>query len=119
MWIKDEAPIMHLAKIRVKQIATEAINKAITAQVADGKTNEGLIDWKTDTAGKVSGFMLNYNEHMRITASTMNIVQSTLQNVHMLKEKSRWGRRWAVRCWLHLARVYRFVLSPKALSKWT
>ena len=83
---KNEASIMHLAKIRVKQIATEAINKAITAQVAEGKSTEGLIDWKTDTAGKVSGFMLNYDEHMRITASTMNIVQSTLQNVHMLKE---------------------------------
>ncbi|WP_337034475.1 sporulation protein YunB [Paenibacillus illinoisensis] len=84
---KMKPPIMHLAKIRVKQIATEAINKAITAQVAEGKSTEGLIDWKTDTAGKVSGFMLNYDEHMRITASTMNIVQSTLQNVHMLKEK--------------------------------
>ncbi|WP_413407282.1 sporulation protein YunB [Paenibacillus amylolyticus] len=89
---KMKPPIMHLAKIRVKQIATEAINKAITAQVADGKTNEGLIDWKTDTTGKVSGFMLNYNEHMRITASTMNIVQSTLQNVHMLKEKIPLGQ---------------------------
>lgn len=85
-------PIMHLAKIRVKQIATEAINKAITAQVAEGKTTEGLIDWKTDTKGKVSGFMLNYNEHMRITASTMNVVQSTLQNVHMLKEKIPLGQ---------------------------
>ncbi|WP_343224611.1 sporulation protein YunB [Paenibacillus sp. ACRSA] len=89
---KMKPPIMHLAKIRVKQIATEAINKAITAQVAEGKTTEGLIDWKTDTAGKVSGFMLNYNEHMRITASTMNIVQSTLQNVHMLKEKIPLGQ---------------------------
>lgn len=89
---KMKPPIMHLAKIRVKQIATEAINKAITAQVAEGKSTEGLIDWKTDTAGKVSGFMLNYDEHMRITASTMNIVQSTLQNVHMLKEKIPLGQ---------------------------
>ncbi|MGO4532003.1 sporulation protein YunB [Paenibacillus sp. 2TAF8] len=89
---KMKPPIMHLAKIRVKQIATEAINKAITAQVAEGKATEGLIDWKTDMAGKVSGFMLNYNEHMRITASTMNVVQSTLQNVHMLKEKIPLGQ---------------------------
>lgn len=89
---KMKPPIMHLAKIRVKQIATEAINKAITAQVAEGKKTEGLIDWKTDSKGKVSGFMLNYNEHMRITASTMNVVQSTLQNVHMLKEKIPLGQ---------------------------
>lgn len=89
---KMKPPIMHLAKIRMKQIATEAINKAITAQVAEGKTTEGLIDWKTDTEGKVSGFMLNYNEHMRITASTMNVVQSTLKNVHMLKEKIPLGQ---------------------------
>lgn len=89
---KMKPPIMHLAKIRVKQIATEAINSAITAQVAEGKTTEGLIDWKTDQTGKVSGFMLNYDEHMRITASTMNIVQSTLQNIHMLKEKIPLGQ---------------------------
>jgi hypothetical protein len=48
-------PIMHLAQIRVKQIATEAINKAITSQVTQGKDFDNLVNWKTDSSGKVTG----------------------------------------------------------------
>ncbi|MCJ8014347.1 sporulation protein YunB [Paenibacillus sp. KQZ6P-2] len=79
-------PIMHLAKIRMKQIGTDAINEAIASQVAQGKNAEQLIDWKMDSSGKVSGFMLNYAEHMKITSDTFKVVQTTLQNKHMLSE---------------------------------
>jgi sporulation protein YunB len=75
-------PIIHLAQIRVKQIATESINKAITSQVADGGDAEALIDWKSDKEGKISGFMLNYKEHMRITSQAAQVIQSTLQELH-------------------------------------
>lgn len=79
-------PIMHLAKIRVKQLGTEAINKAITSQIsAAGPSNE-LIDWKTDAEGKISGFMLNYNEHMRITSSALSVVQTTLQEMETIED---------------------------------
>ncbi|WNS47087.1 sporulation protein YunB [Paenibacillus sp. MMS20-IR301] len=74
-------PIVHLAQIRVKQIATESINKAITSQVEDSGSAEGLIDWKTDQSGKISGFMLNYKEHMRITSQAAEVIQSTLQEL--------------------------------------
>ncbi|AOZ93524.1 sporulation protein YunB [Paenibacillus crassostreae] len=79
-------PIMHLAKIRVKQIATEAINEAITSQVTKGQDFEQLVNWKMDSEGKVSGFMLNYAEHMRITSNTFKVVQDTLNNVDQLSE---------------------------------
>lgn len=75
-------PILHLAQIRVKQIATESINKAITSQVANGGNAEELIDWKTDKNGKISGFMLNYTEHMRITSHAAEVIQSTLQQLN-------------------------------------
>nr|WP_312001239.1 sporulation protein YunB [Paenibacillus forsythiae] len=75
-------PIIHLAQIRVKQVATEAINKAIASQVAGGSSAEKLIDWKTDGAGKISGFMLNYEEHMRITSQAAEVIQSTLDGLH-------------------------------------
>ncbi|AWB47032.1 sporulation protein YunB [Paenibacillus sp. CAA11] len=81
-----KGPIMHLAKIRVKQIATESINDAITAQVAQGKQFGDLIDWKTDGAGKITGFMLNYSAHMKITSETVKTVRSTLENVARLSE---------------------------------
>jgi len=61
---------MNLAKIRVKQIATQSINKGISEQISHGTNFEKLIDWKMDKNDKISGFMLNYAEHMRITSST-------------------------------------------------
>lgn len=85
-------PITHLAQIRVKQIATESINKAITSQVADGGNAEALIDWKTDKNGKISGFMLNYKEHMRITSQAAEVIQSTLQELHNRTERIPLGQ---------------------------
>jgi len=71
-------PIMNLAKIKIKQIATQAINAAITERIAQKADAERLIDWKMNKDGKVSGFMLNYTEHMRITAETVRTVESEL-----------------------------------------
>ncbi|MEK4512682.1 sporulation protein YunB [Paenibacillus sp. FSL K6-2524] len=81
-----KAPIMHLAQIRVKQIATESINEAITAQVANKAGIDDLIDWKTDQAGKITGFMLNYSAHMQITSDTIKTVRTTLDQVSRLSE---------------------------------
>ena len=85
-------PIMYLAKIRMKQIASDAINEAVAAQVAEGENADDLIDWKMDTSGKVSGFMLNYAEHMKITSSTFKVVQSTLEDKHKLAESIPLGQ---------------------------
>lgn len=79
-------PIMHLAQIRVKQIATEAINKAITSQVTEGNQFDNLVNWKTDSTGKVTGFMLNYAEHLKITSFTTQLVQETLESIEKRKE---------------------------------
>jgi len=80
-------PLMHVAKVRVKQIATQAINQAITDQVAKGASAENLIDWKMNNNGKISGFILNYNEHMKITSETISTVQSTLYDMHKIPER--------------------------------
>lgn len=80
-------PLMHVSKIRMKQIATQSINEAITNQVVEQANAEQLIDWKMDASGKVSGFVLNYAEHMRITASTVETVQSTLLGLNHIPEK--------------------------------
>ncbi|ETT29824.1 sporulation protein YunB [Paenibacillus sp. FSL R5-808] len=85
-------PIMHLAQIRVKQIATEAINKAITSQVTQGKDFDNLVNWKTDSNGKVTGFMLNYAEHLKITSHTTEVVQKTLDDIHKRKEQIPLGQ---------------------------
>jgi sporulation protein YunB len=79
--------IMHHAQITISQSATQAINKAITEQVAQNSEFNKLIDWRTDGAGKVSGFSLNYLEHMRITANTVRIVQDTLSQLRAQEER--------------------------------
>ncbi|TQR42252.1 sporulation protein YunB [Paenibacillus popilliae] len=87
-----KGPLMHLAKIRVKQIATQAINRAITDQVMRGRELDKLIEWKTDSRGKVTSFVLNYNEHMRITSETVDIVESSLKNIHEISDKIPLGQ---------------------------
>jgi len=79
-------PIMALAKIRIKQIATQAINQAISEQIASGSNFQNLIDWKTDRDGKVAGFMMNYAENMRITSRTKEVVEGTLKDMKDLNE---------------------------------
>lgn len=79
-------PLMKVAQIRIKQVATQAINKATTEQVVSHSEFEKLIDWKMNSGGKVSGFMLNYAEHTKIRAQTINIVQSTLNELKEIPE---------------------------------
>ncbi len=79
-------PLMNIAKIRVKQLATQSINKAITEQVAEHSDSEKLIDWKMNSGGKISGFMLNYAEHMKITSQTIETVQTTLNDMKNIPE---------------------------------
>lgn len=74
-------PLMSLGKIRIRQLATEAINSAITNRISQDTDFSKLIDWKTDKNGKTTGFMLNYAEHMRITSETTKTVQSLLDNM--------------------------------------
>ncbi|MCU6710962.1 sporulation protein YunB [Paenibacillus sp. J5C_2022] len=79
-------PLMNIAKVRVKQVATQAINRAITERVASDAESEKLIDWKMNADGKISGFMLNYSEHMSITSDTINTVQTTLNHIKDIPE---------------------------------
>jgi sporulation protein YunB len=73
-------PLMSVAQIRVKQIATDAINEAISNQIAHRAEMEQLVDWRTNYSGDVTGFMLNYAEHMKISSQVVDIVKNTLES---------------------------------------
>lgn len=79
-------PLMNIAKVRIKQISTEAINKAIAERIASTTNVDKLVDWQTDRNGKITGFLLNYAEHMRITAETVVVVQNTLNNLYRIPD---------------------------------
>jgi sporulation protein YunB len=83
---KLRPPLMAVAMLRVKQVATQAINTAISEQIAKGTDFEKLIDWRTDKNGKITGFMLNYTEHMRISSQTINLVQDVLDQLKEIPE---------------------------------
>jgi len=72
---------MSIAKIRIKQLAHDSINKAITENLSGSTSAQKLVDWKTDKNGKITGVMFNYSEHMRITSDAVNIVQNTLEEL--------------------------------------
>jgi sporulation protein YunB len=79
-------PLMKVAGIRVKQMATEAINQAISNQISQREAVGELITWQTNGSGNITGFMLNYREHMRIASEVVKIVQDTLQKqVHRIE----------------------------------
>jgi len=79
-------PLMHVATMRVKQIVTRAINEAIANQVAGRADAERLVEWQKSEDGRVTGFMLNYAEHMRITSETVETVQRTLHEIKHVPE---------------------------------
>lgn len=77
-------PLMFLAKVRVKQMATEAINTAITQEIAKTADADKMLQWKLDNSGKVTGFLMDYREQMRLTSRTIQIVEQVLKD----KEKT-------------------------------
>jgi len=84
-------PLMHLAAMRVKQKAAEAINRAISERMETAAADR-LIDWQTDAGGKIRGFMLNYAEHMRMAGETVHIVQEALREMERTPESIPLGR---------------------------
>lgn len=85
-------PLMKLAKVRVKQIATQSINSAITDRLSQGANYDKLIEWQRDQNGNVSSFVLNYAEHMRITADTVSTVQNQLLQLKSMPERIPLGQ---------------------------
>lgn len=81
-----KAPLTQLAKVRMRQIATESINAAVSERIAQNTNLEKLIDWRTDRNGKVNGFTLNPAEHMKISGDTVQIVKKQLDRLQSMPE---------------------------------
>jgi sporulation protein YunB len=80
-------PLMFLAKIKITQMATEAINTAITEEVAQSTNSDHLIQWKTNADGKITGFLIDYKEQMGITARTIEAVNRVLREREAVPER--------------------------------
>jgi len=78
---------MFLAKIRVSQIATDAINTAIKDEIVQTVDTNKMIQWKTTSNGKISGMVMDYKEQMSITAKTLEVVDRVLQEYEDIPER--------------------------------
>lgn len=72
-------PLMFLAKIRITQMATDAINTAIADEIAQTVDSDKLLTWRTNEAGKVTGLVMDYKQQMSITAKTIEVVNQVLK----------------------------------------
>jgi sporulation protein YunB len=79
--------LRHVATIRLKQMTTQAINLAITQQVAQSDRFDNLMEWKTAPDGQVNGAVFNQRAHAQMTAECIKIVEQTLTNLHKVPEE--------------------------------
>lgn len=80
-------PLFFLAKVRLTQMATEAINAAIAERFAEQAATESLIRWQKDDSGRITGFLIDYKEQMKITSETIRIVQGILREKEEIPER--------------------------------
>lgn len=80
-------PLMFLAKERITEMAVQAINAAITENIAAGADGSKMVHWKTNADGKTTGFEIDYKEQMRITAQTITVVENALKEQEALRER--------------------------------
>ena len=78
--------LLSLASFRVKQVATETINSAITKRLANSVNFDNLVDWRMDENGDVSGLNLNYAQHLKIASETVEHVEELLQEISKMPE---------------------------------
>ncbi|MFB9278487.1 sporulation protein YunB [Cohnella cellulosilytica] len=80
-------PLMFLAKVKVNQLATEAINAAIKAEFARAAESDKMISWRTSDDGKITGFELDYKQQMAITSKTIEVVERSLKEHEDVPER--------------------------------
>ncbi|MGD9677508.1 MAG: sporulation protein YunB [Vulcanibacillus sp.] len=86
-----EPILINIAKTRVKQIATNVINDAISIEIA-GKTNfKDLIQFELDENGNVRAAVFNYSEFASIVGETTKRIEETLNELEKLEESIQFG----------------------------
>lgn len=86
-----EPILMSIAKARVKQIGTNAVNDAISQEIAQDTEFEDLIQFKTDKDGNITAAIFNYSEFARIVGESTERIESTLNDLETFEEKIKLG----------------------------
>lgn len=88
---KLEPILMSIAQARVKQIATNAVNDAISKKIAQNTNFKDLIEFETDNEGNIKAAMFNYAEYARIVGESTARVEETLNDLEKMEESIKLG----------------------------
>lgn len=86
-----EPILMSIAQARVKQIATNAVNDAISKKIAQNTNFKDLIQFETDSEGKIRAAIFNYSEFARIVGEATARVEDTLKDLEKMEENIKLG----------------------------
>ncbi len=86
-----EPILISIAQARVKQIATNAVNDAISKKIAQNTNFKDLIQFETDQQGKIRAAVFNYSEFARIIGEATARVEDTLNDLEKLEENIKLG----------------------------
>ena len=78
---KLEPVMLSIAKTKVEQLATDAINEAISKKIAEGTDYKELVYFEEDGDGKIKAVLFNYNEQTRIVGEATARVSNTLREL--------------------------------------
>ncbi len=79
--VRLKPTLLQLAEARARAVATTAVNSALSETSALDIKYEDLMDWKTDSQGKIVAVQPNTGEINRIAASTTTRVQAALRDI--------------------------------------
>jgi len=86
-----EPILMSIAKERVNQIATSAVNDAISKKIAQNTNFKDLIQFETDEQGKIRAALFNYSEFARIVGESTARVEDTINELDKIVEPIKLG----------------------------
>ncbi|WP_051330811.1 sporulation protein YunB [Aneurinibacillus terranovensis] len=81
-----EPAIREIARFRVEQLATRAINDAINKKIVQGTNFKELVEFQKDQNGKIQAALFNYNEYSRIVGETTGRVTNTLEELEQMPQ---------------------------------
>lgn len=76
-----EPVIINIASTKVEQLATDAINEAISQRIATATDFRSLVYFQNDGEGNVKAVLFNYNEQTRIVGDATTRISNTLKEL--------------------------------------
>lgn len=109
--------LRQVATIRLKQMATHAINKAITEQVAQSDTFSDLMEWKLDAAGNINGAVFNQKAHAGMTAECIRVVEQTLDQLQRMPQQVPLGMLLDSSLLMHFGPQMELTMMPAGIVR--